>query len=840
MKSDISHLHYHYLLYIGSTITRRINQLTLSHHSPQLNGSDESSHTLLTDTNAVDQPDPNRRERKTTGLQPELVTGKLQQILKEEELLPNVGKANEDIGESKTDYEIGLMHPSAKARAHPAFPILYDYATKGCPVDCGPAWTPIHIRRALERGNHPSALEPEAVEALKQETQEKVNNKYARVVKWKDIKNNIPPTLKVSPVAMIPHKSKKYRTILDLSFNLRYERQKYESVNETTTKLAPPQAMEQLGKALRRIITTMANQRKKGQAFLFSKMDIKDGFWRLRVSEADAWNFVYVLPSTSDTTNLDEIELVVPRSLQMGWCESPPFFCAASETARDIIEELFQEGTPLPKHPLEHHAVPNQHDIPAAFGDATLIEVYVDDFIAVTNNSNPQHLLHLTRSMMHGIHAIFPPPSVTGHSGGDPISEKKLKQLDGLFTTRKEILGWIFDGEAFTMELPEGKADAINKQIRSMLKHKKVPLKLFQQVAGKIQHASLGLPGGRGLFSPIHQAMSTEQHYVCIHTALRQALQDWRTLIIDMKTNPTSVCQLVQEDPSYTGHVDACKIGVGGVWRALDNTFTPIVWKMQWPKDIQALAKEDTISINTLEAAGVLLHWLALEQAAPTLHHKHVAIFCDNSSAVSWMYKMSATRTPLAGFLLRAMGLRIHATKTSPITCTHIQGVANVEADYASRWNHPSNHSSHLNFLSQFNQKFPLPQNTSWKEFHFDKKLSSRVISCMRGEQLTLASWLRLPRRDCATGRPGKHTQRHVTSTPSSKRSHHRSETSWSQHSQPGSALGSTDGAKRSKQDLSHKPLQPSPRPSKWLGTRAPSTESQTNSPFPLHDALKE
>ena len=182
----------------------------------------------------------------------------LNKTLEEEELLPKVGTVDKTIGESKMDNDIGLMFPSELVREHPAFPILYDYAKEGCPVDCGPNWTEEHILRALQRGNHPSAADPDAIEVLRQETDQKVRNKYARVVKWKDIKDDIPPTLKISPVAMIPHKSKKFRVILDLSFNLKYERQVYQSVNETTTKLAPPQSMEQLGKVLRRIIATMA------------------------------------------------------------------------------------------------------------------------------------------------------------------------------------------------------------------------------------------------------------------------------------------------------------------------------------------------------------------------------------------------------------------------------------------------------------------------------------------------------------------------------------------------------------------------------------------------------
>jgi hypothetical protein len=34
----------------------------------------------------------------------------------------------------------------------------------------------------------------------------------------------------------------------------------------------------------------------------------------------------------------DTVQLVIPDALQMGWSESPPFFCAATKTARDVIQ----------------------------------------------------------------------------------------------------------------------------------------------------------------------------------------------------------------------------------------------------------------------------------------------------------------------------------------------------------------------------------------------------------------------------------------------------------------------------------------------------------------------
>ena len=64
--------------------------------------------------------------------------------------------------------------------------------------------------------------------------------------------------------------------------------------------------------------------------FFFSKIDLNDGYWRIVVNEADTWNFAYVLLPLKPG---DDIELVIPDALQMGWSESPPFFCAATETA---------------------------------------------------------------------------------------------------------------------------------------------------------------------------------------------------------------------------------------------------------------------------------------------------------------------------------------------------------------------------------------------------------------------------------------------------------------------------------------------------------------------------
>ena len=461
-----------------------------------------------------------------------------------------------------------LVRPTSFAQKHPAAALLDAYSD-GCPTNCGPDWTQEHIEAALRRGPHPSALSQEAIAALHQETNEKVKSGYARVVKYGDLKSNIPKKLKISPVAMIPHKSRKFRTILDLSFRLRHKGKLLESVNSATVKQAPAEAMVQLGNCVKRLVATLADNYNPEKPFYFAKLDIKDGFWRMAVADDDAWNFCYVLPAqTPGFTNLDDIKIVIPNSLQMGWCESPPFFCAASETARDIIETLLAE-VHLPTHRLEDEMLRTAnmdavHRLHAAATYTNLIEVFVDDFIAITNNGSHEHLTHLSRAMLHGIHSVFPPPEKSGHTGPEPISEKKLEEGEGTWKTTKEILGWLVDGTMFTVQLPPDKCQKIVKLCRKVANMKACKLQVFQELAGKLQHASFGVPGGKGLFSPIYRALQGSKPYIPITRQLREAILDWRPLIRDLANNPTPVKLLVSDLPNYLLYTDSCKLGAGG------------------------------------------------------------------------------------------------------------------------------------------------------------------------------------------------------------------------------------------------------------------------------------
>ena len=127
------------------------------------------------------------------------------------------------------------------------------------------------------------------------------------------------------------------------------------SVNDTTAELAPLAPVKGLGNVLGRVVDFMA-QVPKDEVVMFSKIDLSDGFWRMIVSDEQKWNFAYVLPDIPGAPT----RLVIPSALQMGWAQSPGFFCAATETGRDIISDLLKKGTDLPPHSLEAYMAPER------------------------------------------------------------------------------------------------------------------------------------------------------------------------------------------------------------------------------------------------------------------------------------------------------------------------------------------------------------------------------------------------------------------------------------------------------------------------------------------------
>jgi hypothetical protein len=284
---------------------------------------------------------------------------------------------------------------------------------------------------------------------------------------------------------------------------------------------APRGAIDQLGHSLSRIIHAFAETEDDARIFM-AKWDIKYGFWRMDAEDGSEWNFSHALSQSPGNPCL----LVVPTSLQMGWVESPPFFCTASETARDVAQDYCETelGT-HPPHKFTHYVIGNHayEELPET--DPTgqpfqyLLQVYIDNFVSLVIPTSRDQLHHVSTGTMTRIHDVF----LAGDNNfNDPISEKKLKQLDGEYATTKTILGFEFDGLAKTLLLKDAKRAHLFTILDGWLHSSRtgtlgIPFKEFKSVIAKIWHAFTVIPTGWGLLIPCNKMLQMKPPMVYLH-----------------------------------------------------------------------------------------------------------------------------------------------------------------------------------------------------------------------------------------------------------------------------------------------------------------------------------
>uniref|UniRef100_A0A7S4NFY9 Reverse transcriptase domain-containing protein n=1 Tax=Odontella aurita TaxID=265563 RepID=A0A7S4NFY9_9STRA len=360
---------------------------------------------------------------------------------------------NSPVAEAQgTGEQVGksLMQVMAIADIHPFSDTLKEWE-RGVPVKCGRDWSAKAIRLAIKKGPHRSAMTPEAIELVHEDVDYQVKASFSQVVHWEDIKYNLPSNFKLLPLAVVPQEGRRGRIILDLSFPSRRLSQGgrkrkmgpvvEELVNDSTETLGPQIAVKLLGTVLPRMFQFM-EEFPLQEEIMLSKIDLPDGFWRMIVSDEDRWNFCYMMPDPLGSP----LRIVVPPALQIGWCKSPAYFASATETGREIIELLLNAKVELPPQRAEDYMEP---EIPAKLqksddGKWRSINVYIDDYcLAAVENATGTLLRRISRSALHTIHSIFPPPDVLGQKGGkDSILQKKLERGDARWETEKSFSGF--------------------------------------------------------------------------------------------------------------------------------------------------------------------------------------------------------------------------------------------------------------------------------------------------------------------------------------------------------------------------------------------------------------
>lgn len=272
--------------------------------------------------------------------------------------------------------------------------------------------------------------------------------------------------------------------------------------------------------------------------------------------------------------------MALPLALPMGWVESPPYFTAATVTAYDLINTALQRGVRFPSHPLESLAATPPTNLKASLdararslaavpGSAATrspplaySDVYVDDFILAAQTR--RHRQRVLRAALHSIDQVFRPlPADDASCRKEPISVKKLKQGDASWSTRKTILGWDFDTKSETLTLPPHRLDRLYELLNSFTPtRKRAPISEWRRL-GELRSMAAALPGARGLFSVLRDALSTgNRHRVRLSSRLpshrRHPASAPRTVPRARPLWPTSCRGRVRRLPAWHGRHLVC------------------------------------------------------------------------------------------------------------------------------------------------------------------------------------------------------------------------------------------------------------------------------------------
>jgi hypothetical protein len=193
----------------------------------------------------------------------------------------------------------------------------------------------------------------------------------------------------------------------------------------------------------------------------------------------------------------------------MGWAQSPPFFCAFTETIADVTNST---STPTPStylpHPLLAPSKTSDSPTSTAFHPTATVlgspnapplaytDVYVDNFITLAQR---HHHLSTLSALLHTIDAVFPNPPNTVHQ--PVISAKKMAQGDMSFSTQKRILGWDVDMHSMTLHLPPHRLQNLCQLILPLLHQHRTSAKNWRQLLGVLRSTTPAFCGAHHLFS---------------------------------------------------------------------------------------------------------------------------------------------------------------------------------------------------------------------------------------------------------------------------------------------------------------------------------------------------
>jgi len=214
-----------------------------------------------------------------------------------------------------------------------------------------------------------------------------------------------------------------------------------------------------------------------------SKIDIADGFYRIRIKAEDALKLGVLFPAREG----EEDVIGFPLTLPMGWKESPPNFSAATETVADLANQVVDHSQHPHRLDRVSETAPNmQQATPALHNDGAFTSVptrqpeqhyhrplaywdmCVDDFIGLAQG-NQWKRRNTKRSLLHQLDLVLRQlsPEDSPHRQ-EPALVSKMIKGDATWATRKIVLGWLIDTTQKTINLPSHRYDRLLEILASI------------------------------------------------------------------------------------------------------------------------------------------------------------------------------------------------------------------------------------------------------------------------------------------------------------------------------------------------------------------------------------
>ena len=424
---------------------------------------------------------------------------------------------------------------------------------------------------------------------------------------------------------------------------------------------------------------------------LIAKYDYSDAYRRMTHSAGAA----------AQTIAIHKELAYLALRLTYGGAPNPPSWCSFSEIVTDLSNEISQcldwrpdeirspaqPTLPEPKRLPESITIEPGKQMAVAIpipmeGTVGRVDGFIDDLINVFLD-DPHNCALQPHVVPLAMHVTSRP-----HAGEreEPIARRPILSLskleaEGSPAEVQIVLGWRINTRTLSVALPDDKYNAWVEDIQQFLKAGSCTFHEFEQLIGRLNHASFVMPITRHFLGRARALLEPRQHQHAIITLgppVKDDLTLWKTILANANTG-ISMNLIVTREPDRICWSDACPFGIGGY------SLSGRAWRIQIPAS--STIRGHAGVNNLLEFVGMVVNiWLECLDS----NDNQVCILAvgDNTSAIGWLFKSSKLDPTSPSHMAHLLAARHLATLLMNHGCCiasqHIKGELNVVADLLS------------------------------------------------------------------------------------------------------------------------------------------------------------